>query len=37
MLATSRVLLRIDGEQSVPLTPLPSRAAIELFSSELVR
>ncbi|WP_167041088.1 DUF4062 domain-containing protein [Salinibacterium sp. ZJ454] len=31
MLATSRLPLRIDGEQSVPLTPLPSATAIELF------
>ena len=31
MLATSRVPLRIDGEQSVPLTRLPSAAAVELF------
>ena len=31
MLATSRIPLRIDGELSVPLTPLPSATAIQLF------
>jgi len=31
MLATSRIPLRIDGEQSLPLTPLPSAVAVELF------
>lgn len=31
MLATSRIVLRIDGEQNVPLAPLPSPAAMELF------
>ena len=31
ILATSRVLLRIDGEQSVPLAPLASPAAVQLF------
>ena len=31
MLATSRIVLRIDGEQNVPLAPLPSSSAIELF------
>lgn len=31
MLATSRIPLRIDGEQSVPLAPLPSGVAIDLF------
>lgn len=31
ILATTRILLRIQGEQNVPLTPLPPPAAIELF------
>ncbi|HYI32860.1 MAG TPA: DUF4062 domain-containing protein [Glaciibacter sp.] len=31
MLVTSRIVLRIVGEQSVPVAPLPSSAAIELF------
>ena len=31
ILATSRVLLRIDGEQNVPLAPLASPAAVQLF------
>ncbi|MET1085399.1 MAG: DUF4062 domain-containing protein [Burkholderiales bacterium] len=31
MLATSRIVLRIDGEQNVALAPLPSSSAIELF------
>ncbi|KRE29093.1 DUF4062 domain-containing protein [Agromyces sp. Soil535] len=31
VLATSRVLLRISGEQSVEVGPLPSAAAIDLF------
>lgn len=31
MLATSRVLLRIDGEQALRVAPLPSADAIELF------
>ena len=32
MLATSRVLLRIDGERSVELHGIPDRAAIDLFT-----
>jgi predicted ATPase len=32
MLGTSRVLLRVRGEQSVPLGPLPSSEAVELFA-----
>ena len=31
MLATSRIPLHIDGEHSIPLTPLASAAGIELF------
>ena len=31
MLATSRTLLRIEGEQIVPLAPLPSLGAVQLF------
>ncbi|MET0887781.1 MAG: DUF4062 domain-containing protein [Mycetocola sp.] len=31
MLATSRAVLRIDGEQNVAVAPLPSSSAIELF------
>lgn len=31
MLATSRALLRLDGEQNIPLHGLPDGAAIELF------
>ncbi|MGC5225374.1 DUF4062 domain-containing protein [Micromonospora sp. DT81.3] len=32
VLATSRVLLRVRGEQSLPLGPLPSADAVELFT-----
>ena len=32
MLATSRILLRVDGEQSLALGALPSSSAIELFA-----
>ena len=32
VLCTSRILLRVRGEQSVPLGPLPSSEAIELFA-----
>jgi predicted ATPase len=31
LLATSRILLRVDGEQGMPLDVLPPKAAIELF------
>ncbi|MCR2764984.1 DUF4062 domain-containing protein [Microbacterium sp. zg.B48] len=32
VLATSRILLRVDGEQSFPLNVLPASAATELFA-----
>lgn len=32
VLATSRILLRVRGEQNVPLGPLPSQEAAELFA-----
>ncbi len=32
VLGTSRILLRVRGEQSVPLGPLPSSEAVELFT-----
>ena len=32
VLCTSRILLRVRGEQSVPLGPLPSAEAVELFA-----
>jgi predicted ATPase len=32
VLGTSRILLRVRGEQSVPLGPLPSTEAVELFT-----